>query len=60
VTTGTDALIMMLCEVALGDEKELVKDQYMEKPLDASHSTHAMGGLVPDPKQTITLADKKR
>ncbi len=52
---GTDALIMMLCEVAIGDEKELLRDQYMEQPLPGSHSTKAMGGTAPDPKSTIVF-----
>ncbi|KJE92093.1 polymerase [Capsaspora owczarzaki ATCC 30864] len=48
-------ILMMLCEVSLGTQKELFRDQYMEKPLPGSDSTKAMGRWIPDPKSTIKI-----
>eukprot|EP01087_Luapelamoeba_hula_P005895 TRINITY_DN1594_c2_g1_i2.p1 TRINITY_DN1594_c2_g1~~TRINITY_DN1594_c2_g1_i2.p1 ORF type:complete len:1110 (+),score=268.26 TRINITY_DN1594_c2_g1_i2:108-3437(+) len=44
--------LMLLNEVALGMPKELLDDQYMERPLPGSHSTKAMGATAPDPSET--------
>lgn len=52
-----DSILMMLCEVTLGKQKELFRDQYMEKPLPGSDSTKAMGRWIPDPSATKTIED---
>eukprot|EP01098_Paradermamoeba_levis_P003195 TRINITY_DN1486_c0_g1_i2.p1 TRINITY_DN1486_c0_g1~~TRINITY_DN1486_c0_g1_i2.p1 ORF type:complete len:482 (-),score=187.38 TRINITY_DN1486_c0_g1_i2:17-1405(-) len=51
----SDYILMMLCEVALGKTKELLHDQYMEKPVAGYNSTKAMGGIAP--AETATLED---
>jgi len=52
---GSDYILMMLVEVALGDIKELTQDQYMEAALPGSHSTKAMGSIAPDPKLDMKM-----
>eukprot|EP01127_Copromyxa_protea_P011414 TRINITY_DN2868_c0_g1_i1.p1 TRINITY_DN2868_c0_g1~~TRINITY_DN2868_c0_g1_i1.p1 ORF type:complete len:907 (-),score=279.95 TRINITY_DN2868_c0_g1_i1:69-2789(-) len=52
---GSDYILMMLVEVALGKQAELLKDQYMEKSLPGFDSTKAMGGIAPS--ETMTLPD---
>jgi len=52
---GSDYILMMLVEVALGTIKQLYQDQYMEAALPGSNSTKAMGGMAPDPKSNVTL-----
>eukprot|EP01125_Pyxidicula_operculata_P012134 TRINITY_DN3984_c0_g1_i1.p1 TRINITY_DN3984_c0_g1~~TRINITY_DN3984_c0_g1_i1.p1 ORF type:complete len:919 (+),score=265.76 TRINITY_DN3984_c0_g1_i1:39-2795(+) len=48
-----DYILMMLVDVALGKQKELLHDQYMEQALPGFDSTKAMGGIAP--KGEITL-----
>jgi poly [ADP-ribose] polymerase len=40
-------ILLLLCEVALGKPAELLRDQYMEKPISGHDSTHALGTLTP-------------
>eukprot|EP01126_Amoeba_proteus_P041529 TRINITY_DN4472_c0_g1_i6.p1 TRINITY_DN4472_c0_g1~~TRINITY_DN4472_c0_g1_i6.p1 ORF type:complete len:736 (-),score=193.89 TRINITY_DN4472_c0_g1_i6:181-2388(-) len=50
---GSDFILMMLVEVALGKQKELLKDQYMEKALPGFHSTKAMGAWAPKEQMVL-------
>jgi len=52
---GSDYILMMLVEVALGNVKELFADQYMEAALPGSNSTKAMGSVAPDKSADKTL-----
>mmetsp|Transcript_10239 Transcript_10239/g.18176 ORF Transcript_10239/g.18176 Transcript_10239/m.18176 type:complete len:123 (-) Transcript_10239:11-379(-) len=50
-------MLIMACEVALGTEYEAYHDEYMERPRPGTHSTHAMGSIVPDPKADLHTVD---
>jgi len=50
---GCDYILMMLVEVALGKQKELLKDLYMEEALPGFDSTKAMGGIAPDDEYAL-------
>jgi len=50
---GSDYILMMLVEVALGKQKELLQDQYMEEALPGFDSTKAMGGIAPGEQFTL-------
>lgn len=41
-------ILLLLCEVALGKPAELLRDQYMDKPIRGYDSTHALGTLTPE------------
>ncbi|KAI8828622.1 poly polymerase catalytic domain-containing protein [Chytriomyces cf. hyalinus JEL632] len=55
-TTG----LLLLCEVALGDENKLTRSDYhadLRMQETKTHSTWGMGRTVPDPKGSVTLPD---
>lgn len=54
-SSGSDTILMMLCEAALGKPCELKQDKYMEKPQPGFDSTKALGGVAPDPAATMKL-----
>ncbi|KAJ8272577.1 hypothetical protein GJAV_G00090860 [Gymnothorax javanicus] len=48
--------LLLLCEVALGDSRELVDADYNAAKLpEGKHSTKGLGQTGPDPKNTVTL-----
>jgi poly [ADP-ribose] polymerase len=46
---ASDEVLIMACEVALGEEWETKKDKFMDKPQAGSHCTHALGKFAPKP-----------
>lgn len=50
-TTG----LMLLCEAALGKQKEYTSATYMEKAPAGHHSTKGVGRMFPDPKGSVTV-----
>lgn len=59
-SSGSDTILMMLCEAALGTPAELTRDKYMEKPEAGFNSTKALGGVAPDPAATIKMEGTAR
>ena len=52
--------ILLLCEVALGSERELLHSDYNANKLPTGkHSTKGMGANVPNPAQSKMLGDVK-
>ncbi|KAJ3105435.1 Poly [ADP-ribose] polymerase 2 [Physocladia obscura] len=52
--------LLLLCEVALGDENQLINSDYHADQLlkkNKKHSTWGMGRTIPDPAGSITLSD---
>lgn len=49
--------LMLLCEAALGKQKEYKSSCYMEKAQDGYHSTKGVGRMHPDPKEATTVDD---
>jgi hypothetical protein len=46
-TGDSDEILVMACDVALGDEWETKRDKYMDKAQPGSQSTHALGRYSP-------------
>eukprot|EP01029_Cantina_marsupialis_P010698 TRINITY_DN242_c1_g1_i1.p1 TRINITY_DN242_c1_g1~~TRINITY_DN242_c1_g1_i1.p1 ORF type:complete len:1451 (+),score=678.48 TRINITY_DN242_c1_g1_i1:158-4510(+) len=56
-SSGSEEILIMVCDVALGSEFQTHKDVYMEKPRAGTNSTHAMGRFIPNPSGDTTLSD---
>lgn len=48
-TSGSDEILIMACDVALGEEWETKRDKYMDKAQPGSQCTHALGRYEPVP-----------
>eukprot|EP01101_Sappina_pedata_P011845 TRINITY_DN8029_c0_g1_i1.p1 TRINITY_DN8029_c0_g1~~TRINITY_DN8029_c0_g1_i1.p1 ORF type:complete len:676 (-),score=238.61 TRINITY_DN8029_c0_g1_i1:70-1926(-) len=53
--SGGNDFAMLLGDVALGKTADLERDTYMEKPLEGTHSTKALGTIEPDQKENVIL-----
>jgi hypothetical protein len=52
-TAGSDEILIMACDVALGKEWETKRDKYMDKAQPGSHCTHALGRYEPAPAKMV-------
>ncbi|KEG07014.1 poly(ADP-ribose) polymerase [Trypanosoma grayi] len=51
----TDVGVMLLCEAALGTQKEYYNAHYMEKPQPGTSATKGVGRMYPDPAGAETV-----
>eukprot|EP01050_Picozoa_sp_SAG11_P052093 SAG11_NODE_29992_length_305_cov_0.757282_1_plen_101_part_10 len=56
-TTGSNTMLIMACDVALGEEWQTKRDKYMTSPQGSSMCTHAMGVHSPDLAEAETIED---
>ncbi|EGC36876.1 hypothetical protein DICPUDRAFT_150569 [Dictyostelium purpureum] len=56
-TSGSNDFCMLLGDVTLGKTADLYRDQYMEKPINGTNSTLALGSIEPDPKNVHSHTD---
>eukprot|EP01107_Rhizomastix_libera_P007718 TRINITY_DN22736_c0_g1_i1.p1 TRINITY_DN22736_c0_g1~~TRINITY_DN22736_c0_g1_i1.p1 ORF type:complete len:932 (-),score=252.85 TRINITY_DN22736_c0_g1_i1:98-2872(-) len=56
-TPQAPTIVMLLCEVALGNQNKLKSDQYMEKAPAGTDSTFALGMKAPSPKGDVVIED---
>lgn len=46
-TSGSSEMLIMACDVALGQEFETKRDKYMDKAQPGTQCTHALGKFAP-------------